>query len=841
MAYQDCIAAIQKADPSLTEDEIAGLVEDLQTRQKILVATGEAATEFDAAMKAADIIGKQVELAASIKKRQDAENFLKMNAAMKQVEGFADPVIGLKSFLVGSNKFTLNARNSVMAAQIGLRNRYLSGFDADLLRAGVKDAWLHGDRDLKLETAKVVVAINKKQDLKGFSADAQKLGAIIQKWQEVARVGTNKAGGYVGKLDDYFMSQSHDPLRVRTYGGQNGDEWVKYMAENLDLQRMGIADAATAERMLREEYSQIIHRDHKTEMQGAGTTGLPSNLAKRVSAERVFHFKDTEAAFAYNEKFGRGDFTLAVIGGLERAARNTALMQKMGTNPEHFLDAMLEKLRVKHKDAPVEQTDRLRNAAEGFRTSLKHLDGRANQVGNESLANAGLILRTLENGKLGGMIFSQLSDISTFGAMARSNGGSMIQAMLARIGQGFARGSDEQKAFASSLGVYFDHFTSILHTQHVPEGGLPGWLAKGHTMFMRLTGGPRWQDASRSAAGYMLGNIGARNAAHDFANLPAGYRDQLQRYGITADDWEVMRTHGVKEFEGERYLLADNFGAVPDAALAPMVQGKIEAIQARKVSDEAKAAGIRRAYDQAREDLSAKLYNMYADQIGFMALEPDAQTKALMYGDTQRGTVRGEFWRTLLQFKSFTFAYTQKVLGTVLRADSIGEGVKNLATGRGDMATLAGLMAASTIFGYISMSLKDLSKGRTPRDITEQPYAVTLAALAQGGGAGIWGDFMFGETNRFNGGLAKTLLGPGFGDMVSIAELAQRSIHGDGKAADWVQEMYSKVPQLWYTRFIMDQMFMYRLYEAISPGHLARVESNMRQKQGTEFFLRPQI
>jgi len=44
-----------------------------------------------------------------------------------------------------------------------------------------------------------------------------------------------------------------------------------------------------------------------------------------------------------------------------------------------------------------------------------------------------------------------------------------------------------------------------------------------------------------------------------------------------------------------------------------------------------------------------------------------------------------------------------------------------------------------------------------------------VAAFAQGGGAGIFGDFLFSDVNRFGGGIASTLLGP-------TAEMADKTI-----------------------------------------------------------------
>src|SRR3546814_13393300 len=79
------------------------------------------------------------------------------------------------------------------------------------------------------------------------------------------------------------------------------------------------------------------------------------------------------------------------------------------------------------------------------------------------------------------------------------------------------------------------------------------------------------------------------------------------------------------------------------------------------------------------------------------------------------------------------------------------------------------------------MSAKDILKGRTPRDPTDP--ATWAAAFVQGGGAGIYGDFLLGESNRFGGGLLQTLAGPTLGAVDDLHDLYSRVKAGDDSAA----------------------------------------------------------
>lgn len=827
--YEQCISAIREVDESLTDNEIDQLVTELQRRQKVLLATGEAMNIHEAAMKAADQIGKEHELAAALVKRQEAENLIKFNDIKRNIEtNWANDVVsGIKGWLMGTNKKGAGGRDSVKAAQQGLKNKYKAGFEADLIRGDLKDAWFNPDPAFHFEVAQVIRALSGDSPLPPVSAEAAKLGQVMHKWNEISRLNTNKAGGYIGRLSDFMFTQSHDPLRIRMNGGADGAAWKEYMLKNLDWARMGFdpTDVAGAMKFMDKELVRILSGSFEKE--GAGVaTGLPANLASKVSAERVFHFTDAKAAFEYNQTFGKNDFRGAFLSGLERSAQNTGLLQKMGTNPEHMLERVIKDQRDRlMKDGNADAVKELSDSHATFEGMLKNLDGRINAVGNHQMAVLGASVRAVENFKLGGMLLSQLSDIPIYGAMARAQGQSLIGAMMERLGGVFSGRRDlETRAFSSSLGVFFDHFTNVLHGQRATEGDVPGALAKANAIFMRLTGGPWWQDSARVTAGLSVGHHAAVMAEADFASLPAKYRSHLESYGIDEARWNVMREHGLKQGpDGRRYLVPENMKGIPDAALTELV--KLESP---------------RAFEHAREDLESKLFNMYADSIGYMALEPDANTRRLINGNTVRGTWNGEFRRSLFQFKSFTFAYIQKVMGTLLEADTMGQGASNFFHGKGDMAGLAGLIAASTAFGYVSMTLKELVKGREPRAVEEHPGKILAASLAQGGGLGIYGDFLFGEANRYGGGVTQTLLGPAVGDVAQLGQMTNEALKGESKAADWVRFAYGHVPNLWYTKTAMDNLVAYKVYEALNPGYLARMEQRMYRENGQRMWLRPQ-
>ena len=160
-----------------------------------------------------------------------------------------------------------------------------------------------------------------------------------------------------------------------------------------------------------------------------------------------------------------------------------------------------------------------------------------------------------------------------------------------------------------------------------------------------------------------------------------------------------------------------------------------------------------------------------------------------------------------------------------------------------DMGGLFGFVLSSVAFGYAAMTLKDISKGRTPRSLTEKE--TWLAAMAQSGGAGIFGDFLFGSVNRFGNNFAETAVGPLGGLVGDAVKVAGELVRGDfaNGGEDTLRLVMANAPfvNLWYTRAALDWMLLYHVREMLSPGTLQRTERKMKTEFGQEFILPPSL
>jgi hypothetical protein len=153
----------------------------------------------------------------------------------------------------------------------------------------------------------------------------------------------------------------------------------------------------------------------------------------------------------------------------------------------------------------------------------------------------------------------------------------------------------------------------------------------------------------------------------------------------------------------------------------------------------------------------------------------------------------------------------------------------------------ADLLISTTLMGALAMQLKEMSKGRDPRPMESPEF--WGAAFMQGGGLGIYGDFLFSSLNRYDRGLAETFAGPvvGFANDVknlTIGNLVE-AVKGDDTnvASEFLTfaGRYTPGSSLWYSRLAMERMLLDQGKKWADPDFetkARRLESRYRREYG---------
>lgn len=370
------------------------------------------------------------------------------------------------------------------------------------------------------------------------------------------------------------------------------------------------------------------------------------------------------------------------------------------------------------------------------------------------------------------------------------------------------------------------------------------------------------------AQGQIGEGIGALREARDYMRSLLADDAQAKRWSLrmqNATPDEIFRGAMTVAKEHERVL--EGFRKELDAAVRTLKKAKdaepgvIEKWGATaKAIEEAQAVvrgwpdALERQLDRRREEaiqaLETKFRAYYADRTHTAVLRGGIREKTYTTQGAQAGTPYGEAVRFVMQFKQYSMSFVQKVLGRYAQEDRfwrIPGGLLRMPAS--EARQFATFIVTLTALGYLASAAKDIAKGRTPRDPRDP--RTWGQAFVQGGGAGIYGDFLFSRVNRFGGGFAETLLGPTIGTGAEAADIllsgrdeSVKALFGEDTNFPDVQTLAffknnTPFANLFYTRAALDYLILYDLQEMMSPGSLRRMERRLRDDQRQEFILPP--
>jgi hypothetical protein len=836
------------------KDEILSTIKKVQAEKKISKLDD---INVDAIAKD---VKEQIKLQKRINKRNAIENEIKVRNLTEYVyENFkGEEDEGLISILVGSNRQTVGARESVATQQNSAVNNLITGFNAKLREAGLDDFFAKMDKDTQRRVANVMFELSQRQtDIEKRTGikppvteknqQIVKLGEIMEGWSEMIRTKLNDRGANIGKLWGYMVRQSHDPFTVRNAAevlgvkniepdpslknkrdinyNKNFTAWKNFVMEKLDKERT-FAGVDDIDEFMDFVYNSVVKNQYVKSDGSAYTYGatVKKDVARDVANKfkRVLHFKSADDWFAYNDKFGAGNLREAMFSGMQTAGRNIGIMDILGTKPQQAFDQIRKS--VGSKMIKDKRTTEITKSDAKFQKYFNVVDGTIFSVDNFALAKYSAIARTIASlAKLGGATISAAADIGLYASELRYQGrsflGGMFEAMsnLAKI-----KNKKKAKDIAESLGFVADNtIYDIAGRYQVGDVQSKGW-SKLQRTFFKLNLLSWWTNTLKEGVMLSQANYFAKQKNLKFDSLNPAIKNLFKQYNIDSTKWDVIRKRTmVNADDGKEFLNIQSLDNMSDAEVKAVTG--IDNLTKRQI-------------DIERDKFKTAVSGLLLDRSVYAVIEPDARGKGILTGGRMAGTGAGEAYRFISQFKAFPFAIIQKTLS---REMSFFRG-PNKQIMRG-ITGLGAVIITSGFMGYLSMTAKDLLKGKSPRKLSRKTIK---AAFLQGGGLGIYGDVLFQET-RQGAEIIGSLLGPVPLTASDIAQAIKYGIvdqRGDLAARSAYKAVSQSIPflNLFYIKTAFDYIIGYQLMETLSPGVLRRVENRMERDYGQEFlFTKP--
>lgn len=676
--------------------------------------------------------------------------------------------------------------------------------------------------DLKRSTEHIEDVYRELMGVRTGNKYAASMSKGIRQAFDISHKEYSAAGGIIGRIDNY-TPQVHNKRALATV---DSSEWSSFIIDKLDLEKMVDLDTGlpfTRDKLL--EMLPKIHEDIVTgglnELssrleKGLTTMGGARGLAQKNSSSRFFVFKDAESFFEYNNKFGNGsdglwDSIVSHIGGM---ANDTAILQKLGPNPTGIARALDGVMTVK-----------------GVGTINKRwvngmfdvLMGRTNG-GNEGRFS--MVLSNLQNlmrsAYLGSASVSAITDTSYLAATAKINGLSPVKAM-GRYFKLLSPGNDKFLA-QRSLTIMEDAIGRTLTDSRLTGEAMGGrvtrWLA-GATN--RLSGLHHMTKAAANAISLEVQANLAEMAGKSFSDLDPDFSSLLKSYGINDEMWDIIsKSKSYVHENGSKFLNGEDIiKSFPEQ------------------SDLIRKTAL--AVDTIQEELAQIATN-----------EQTLRTRALTTGaalsnTARKGSLARIFASNVFMFKSFpmTVMYTH-MLPSLQRANipeatrmffsgKMSESMRALEKGKFDHLAITAI--GTTILGGAAIQMKQIIAGKSPKE-TDSTF--WKAAMLQGGGAGIFGDVLFGDYSRFGRDpIIDMVAGPGVGLASDVLRATKGNFDRmvEGKDVNMARDLFkvakrnTPLVNLWYTRLLTERYLTDNIEKMLDPKYHERRRKLERKLQ----------
>ena len=434
---------------------------------------------------------------------------------------------------------------------------------------------------------------------------SDKMGEVFENMRE----RFNRAGGDIGKLDNWGLPQVHSLEKIVKAGKE---AWVRFAESKIDTSKYVHEDGTY--------YSQQEIRDllehsfdtlssngaNKTEI-GRQSFGGNSKVTSRHSESRVLHFKDADAWLEYQAEFGGMTFVDLVEAHINGLSKDIAMVEKLGSSPKNAMRILMDAAEQKDwkNGLDADTTGKSRKRAQ---TMFEEFSGQ-NTPQSEVLANLGLAYRSMNVfSMLGGTTISSVTDQAMIAKTASIHGIAYRKTFGELISQ-LNPANKEDRQLAHSLGLATEEMLGSI--ARWSDDGLTSAHGKSQKLarvssgiasqVMRISGLNALTAASKVGFTKMLMHkYGTLTRSKAWADLDAMDRELIEKTGLNERAWEVMRlADPVVDRKGNQLMSARSIYEIPDDKLLTAMDKDVNQL-VNGINDQIKELNDRNALDDQR-------------------------------------------------------------------------------------------------------------------------------------------------------------------------------------------------------------------------------------------------
>ncbi len=651
---------------------------------------------------------------------------------------------------------------------------------------------------------------------------SDKMGDVF----ETMRDRFNRNGGDIGKLDNWGLPQTHNLEKIVKEGKE---QWVNDVLPDQDVSMFVHEDGSYYSqqeiRSLLEYTYDTLSSDgaNKIEVGRQATGGGTSKVTNRHGESRVLHFKDADAWLRYQNKYGGLPLVDLVEAHINGLSKDIAMVENLGSNPKTALKILMDAAAKKDWEKWIDE-NKTKSSRKRIETMFDEFSG-GNSPQSQVLANLGTSYRSMNIfSMLGGTTITSITDQATIAKTAHVHGLSYRKAFGELLSQ-LNPANKADRELAHSLGLATEEMLgSIARWSDDGLTSTHGMTAK----LARISSGIATQVmrasflnalTAASKVGFtklLMEKYGRLSRSKAWNDLDVQDRELLSNTGLDERAWQVFQlAEPVVDREGNQLMSARSIYEIPDEKLTDFGDPK-----------------------QVKDQVASQLQAHLLDEQGMAVIEAGLREKTLINVGA-RGTIAGEIFRGIVQFKSFSAAFLMRHGSRIMAQEGL----------KGKAAYAIPLFVMTTLLGGLVVQLKELLNGNDPQtmwdsDDPKKASSFFVRSAVQGGGLSFLGDILVAGTDTSGRDANSFVAGPLGGDFESLLSLTVGNLtqYNEGKDTNFGNEAFKfvkgKVPaqNLWYTKAAINRMVFDEMQDTIAPGYREKALRKAERQQDRERF-----
>lgn len=689
------------------------------------------------------------------------------------------------------------------------------------------------------------------EDMPGESTGNEAAKMLARAYRETKELAADDyivSGGALIKRDDHLLPNPYHSVTELLNSGKNApdkSEWVDFVLPRLDPEKMidyntgePLADSRLRE-LVGNMYDNVVTEGRMTKEPGVPRRRI---LGNNRSDHRFLVFRDADAWLEYNDRFGTSNPWDMLIKHIDSYARDTAQMEVFGPNVkagrEFIKDVARRKAQIIRKQGTepnglTGMLDDETDIVEEVNSQLKKGDNMMKtfrgDYNNNTYSRTMSGLRNIQvSAQMGSAVLPATSDLG-WSAIRNHFNGMPAKKNLVRIINRLNPAKETDRQVALRSGMIANYSNTITNSQRrffgfVDGPGVTQSLSKASLQLSLLepwTNRGRWMSSMevmghfRDMAGFSYDELADQGSFL----AKGGFQRMLDRYGITPEEWDIIRSADPLDEDGAKFLRpadVENHPRSGDPGFEP----------------------------ERLKNIALKMHGAVATEVDYMIPSTSLRARTFFVGGSEPGSFLGEVGRSMAMYKNFPMTLYYTHLTTMLY------NTRSFAEAAGYAAAMG---AVSTLFGAAAIELGQIAKGRDPLTAnpeTNMGKSFWIRAFIRGGAGSLWADYILQDQNRYGENLITNAAGPvgGFvNDSYNLTignfrDMIEGNDSNFGRDATDFLSRYMPGGNIFYLRAAKERLIFDQLQRMVDPEayqSFRREEQFFRQQYNQDVFWEP--